>query len=94
MLGPIGHIDFYPHGGILQAGCFLEPACSHSRAWEYFIESINGAVPFYGRKCWGQGSAILDWCYGESAQMGGIKYSVQKKGFFSLATRETSPFAK
>jgi len=38
---PWGHIDFYPKYGTNQDGCTFTLACSHSKAYEYFIDSIN-----------------------------------------------------
>uniref|UniRef100_A0A182M078 Lipase domain-containing protein n=1 Tax=Anopheles culicifacies TaxID=139723 RepID=A0A182M078_9DIPT len=41
-LHPIGTADFYPNGGTHQPGCGLNVVglCSHSRAWELFVDSL------------------------------------------------------
>ncbi|ODN05759.1 Endothelial lipase [Orchesella cincta] len=45
----IGHVDFYPNGGIDQPGCewerlhsFFLKNCSHERSYHFFLESIKG----------------------------------------------------
>ena len=63
MYGPLGHVDFYPNGGLHQPGCddvlgfesglsdFIRGGCSHTRGWRYFIESLNGDPGFMGTLC-------------------------------------------
>jgi len=71
--GPNGHLDFYPDGGDLQVGCnppgahgLLRIGCSHERAYQYFIDSINDNLDtcLHG---WVEGSKV---CMGELAEEG------------------------
>lgn len=56
MLMPIGHVDFYVNGGVEQRGCtirrVIDPgSCNHARAPEYYAESINSKIGFWGFRC-------------------------------------------
>jgi hypothetical protein len=92
----IGHADYFVNGGSSQSGC-LTNTCSHSRAVEFYVESIirNG---FHALGC---SNSILgpssltcriqpgEWMGGDSNT--GIKTG---RGDFYLETNRRSPFAE
>lgn len=56
ILHPSGHVDFFPNGGFGQPGCHTQNetspgSCNHARAPEYYAESINSEIGFYGYRC-------------------------------------------
>ncbi|XP_050421150.1 lipase member H-like isoform X2 [Adelges cooleyi] len=53
---PIGHVDFYFNGGMLQPSCdykstFDKLICSHSKATEYLIKSLKNPTKYLAYKC-------------------------------------------
>ncbi|XP_046821663.1 endothelial lipase-like [Vespa crabro] len=96
-LNSIGDVDFYPNGGVKQAGCIVDAAgsCSHLRAYELFAESINSKIGFHAKKCENYVRFKLGLCNKKlSLTMGGIKKHFIEKGIFFLDTNPVSPFAK
>lgn len=96
-LDSIGDADFYPNGGVKQAGCIADVGgtCSHLRAYELFAESINSKIGFRAKKCENYLRFKLGLCNKKlSLIMGGLKKHFTKKGNFFLDTNAVSPFAK
>ncbi|XP_050088339.1 phospholipase A1 VesT1.02-like [Anopheles aquasalis] len=101
---PIGTADFYPNGGSHQPGCGLNIAglCSHSRAWELFVEtllepedkllasrvaSLDDVQRPPGLQGV-QGDAAV-----ERAKIGGEPSSAgNARGLYRITTRDRSPF--
>ncbi|XP_063384734.1 lipase member H-A-like [Cydia fagiglandana] len=93
-----GQADFYPNGGTSpQPGCEGEDrghvdSCSHSRAYEFFGESIQGCVPFTSYLCDSYQGFENGECQTNTSTMGApAKHSVE--GNYYLHTRNESLYA-
>ncbi|XP_035781036.1 phospholipase A1 VesT1.02-like [Anopheles albimanus] len=102
---PIGTADFYPNGGSHQPGCGLNIAglCSHSRAWELFVETLlepedrllasrvdtlDDVQRPPGALQGAQGDTAV-----ERAKIGGEPSSAgSARGLYRITTRDRSPF--
>lgn len=94
---PLADTDFFPNGGKQQAGCGIDlvGTCSHSRAYQFFAESINNNN-FRGIPClWNEVEQGNCSPGGNSATMGGEPSNHGRGvfGLFYLRTGENSPFA-
>ena len=104
---PVGQVDFYANGGLLQPGCknlcfnslscFSEVACSHMRAPTFYIESIGNPDSFMSTEC--DSFENLNTCkknvkapMGEGLQASMIENAKSK--LFYLETNAESPFSK
>ncbi|CAH0581293.1 unnamed protein product [Chrysodeixis includens] len=94
---PIGTADFYPNNGIApQPGCdhilkFFE-ACSHSRSFFYFSESIKYPKSFPAHQC----QSWIEFVENRCGQNGYMGESVNRNttGKYFLRTNAFEPFGK
>lgn len=95
---PIGLASFYPNGGRGQTGCGNDPvgACSHNRAFEFYVESINSPNAFFATRCAGFNSIVTNSCpsTGPSMAMGGEPVANGANGVYFLETNGQRPFGQ
>nr|ABC48945.1 yolk protein 3 [Glossina morsitans morsitans] len=91
---PTGNATFYPNFGLSQKNC-LQPACSHTRSYKFFAESIISTAGFWGIRC--NRSMHYNWECDKSIRYGeypmGGDPSIQKSGIFYVETNDKQPFA-
>ncbi|XP_044735396.1 phospholipase A1-like [Chrysoperla carnea] len=98
-LFPLGDNDYYPNGGtVSQPGCNFDigGSCSHSRSWEYFIETIPNAVAFPTRACENLKQVKDGSCdsfRSDAPNMGDRTFKDEENRIFYTKTRSEKPFA-
>lgn len=92
---PIGHIDFFPNGGLVQPGCEgVTTCCSHCRAVDYFTESITSEVGFRAVRCDSWDTLLSGACNENESVLMGEYVPETATGAFYLTTNDASPYAK
>lgn len=93
---PVGDIDFYPGGAnALPPGC-LTITCAHSRAVEYFAESVypGGEKSFLATRCDNWQELKQQTCSdGETSWMG-YNATMGQSGIYYVEVNWRSPFGK
>ncbi|XP_037298371.1 lipase member H-like [Manduca sexta] len=90
-LTALGHVDFYPNGGVNMPGC-ADRSCSHHRCNYYLAESLKGR--FLGSQCDNLASALIGDCDGRTLNMGGLTPKPEYTGLYHVETNAYSPFSK
>ncbi|XP_077987390.1 pancreatic lipase-related protein 2-like [Glandiceps talaboti] len=89
-----GDADFYPNGGVNQAGC-PDNSCDHGRPHEFYSESINSLCKFIAYPCeldqWDIGTCPTT-CDTVACSRMGYHALPEEKGTFYLETYGESPF--
>lgn len=100
LFSPVCSVDIYPNYGLKQPGCtpasfmpLISDLCSHSRAWEFYAESLTSQFTAY--QCQSMDKMKRDECNGTDIVMGGDDFEEKRNltGMFYLDTNEKSPFA-
>ncbi|XP_012286201.1 pancreatic triacylglycerol lipase-like [Orussus abietinus] len=97
-LQPLGHVDFYPNGGVaVQPGCCctveVTEACSHGRSYMYYTESINSKTGFPAKKCSSWNAFTKGDCEDNDTALMGAHVSHSASGSYYLRTRSEPPYS-
>ncbi|XP_060656237.1 vitellogenin-1 [Drosophila nasuta] len=93
---PLGDIDFYPGGAHpIKPGC-LTIGCSHTRAVEYFAESVypEHQRSFLGMKCDSWTALKRRKCISENTSTMGYLINRKARGIYYVDVNGWSPFGK
>lgn len=95
------HANFYCNGGDSQPGCLKSVSdlltCDHSRACDYFQESLEPNFEFWGIRCplnpaWKHKLNFQDFMHDTDMDRIGVK-SAETNGTFCVDTNSEFPFA-
>lgn len=92
----MGHADYYPNGGRSQPGCGIDLAgsCAHSRAYEFYAESLNNNN-FISRLCSSYSDFTANRCSSNRASfLGSFPIDKPTTGDYFLVTNNNSPYAR
>ncbi|XP_056641054.1 phospholipase A1 member A-like [Diorhabda sublineata] len=97
----VGHVDFYPNGGLLQPGCpelnnfwtiGESLLCNHGRAYYLFAEAIKNHRAFKSTKCSTIQDAIFSKCVEKSDIYMGQPETYSGRGIYYFKTRSNFPY--
>ncbi|XP_058840110.1 pancreatic triacylglycerol lipase-like [Topomyia yanbarensis] len=95
----LGQANFFPNWGRTQPGCGTDTggSCAHSRAPQFYAESISSSTAFRAVRCANHEEMLEGICTpsGDDANMGGQPSNQGRgvSGVFHLSTRAEAPFA-
>ncbi|KAK3922451.1 Pancreatic triacylglycerol lipase [Frankliniella fusca] len=95
----VGHVDFYPNGGVMQPGCRwdMSGSCSHGRSYQLMAESIVDPKAFQAWKCGDNKDAVHRRCSNSKVYaFMGEKVDFSEEGSYYLETKGglNGPFSR